>query len=298
MDLDPDHSSAHSDQEAMRQRLLSTVEKAGLPGPPPELALPLHPAAVEVAHLAWCELRSGPPAPPRAKELARWLDDAAAARSTATGPAEWPVELAGPGQPHLSRALDRTSASPGAWRPADRAALASAVRLLGAVWPGMLGELRASVAQVALLDGAPADGRTGIAVHGAVLVDRRCFSPTPAGLLGSVRLAEALVHEGTLTRCAAAAAREPFATGTDPVAARQLDERVGRMVALSRCVLLYRRLLGSGPAAEPAVEQRHDRLLADLGEAVDTVGAHRAALTERGIRLLDRGVRLAGGIVP
>ncbi|MCC3767320.1 hypothetical protein [Streptomyces sp. UNOC14_S4] len=174
--------------------------------------------------------------------------------------------------------------------PADRAALAPAVRLLGAVWPAMLDELRASVAQVVLSDDTTAEGdHTDAVPQGTVLIDRHCLTPSPDGLLGSVRLAEALVREGTRTRYDAAAECEPFVTGAAPAGPLR------RMVVLSRCALLYRRLLESGPAAEPALEQRHARLLADLGEAVAAVGTHRAELTDRGLRLLDRGARLTSG---
>ncbi|MEU5427005.1 hypothetical protein AB0H73_15565 [Streptomyces olivoreticuli] len=266
MDLDPDHSSARGDQEALRRLLLSAVEKAGLPGPPPELSLPLHPAAVEAARLAG---REHPLAPERAAELARQLGEASAALppEAATGPVEWPVEQADPdGLPHLRRAVARSAELPptaalGRWRPADRAVFASAVRLLDAVWPRMLGELRATVAQVALLDGAAVDGHIDAAVRGAVLIGRRVLSPTPAGLPASVRLAETLVYEGTRSRCAAAvAAREPFPAAEE-------DGACHRAVGLARCVLLYERLLGAGPAAEPAMEERYGRLRAELGTA-------------------------------
>ncbi len=266
MDLDPDHSSARGDQEALRRLLLSTVEKAGLPGPPPELSLPLRPAAVEAARLAG---REHPLAPERAAELARRLGEASAALppEAATGPVEWPVELADPGElPHLWRAVARSTELPPTaalvrWLPADRAVFASAVRLLAAVWPRMLGELRATVAQVALLDGAAVDGHADTTVPGAVLIGRHLLSPAPAGLPASVGLAEALVYEGTRSRCAAAAAaRGPFP-------AAEGDGACHRAVGLARCVLLYERLLGAGPAAEPAMEERYGRLRAELGSA-------------------------------
>ncbi|RLU82303.1 hypothetical protein CTZ27_30630 [Streptomyces griseocarneus] len=185
-------------------------------------------------------------------------------------------------------ALDPASGGTGTWHAAERAALASAVRLLGAVWPAMLDELRASVTRVALLDGTTADDDRA---QGAVLIGRHCFTPSPDGLLGSVRLAEALVREGTRAVYDAAAEREPFAR------ARQPAEAVRRMVVLSRCALLYRRLLESGPAAEPAMERRHALLLTELGEAVAAAGAHRSELTDHGLRLLDRSARLTSGAV-
>ncbi|MFI1800185.1 hypothetical protein ACH427_22935 [Streptomyces sp. NPDC020379] len=208
MDLDPDHSSARGDQETLRRVLLTALEQAGLPGPPRELPLPLHPAAAEVA---------------------RRLNTADAT----TGPAEWPVEL------------------PGSWQPAERATFAAGVRLLAAVWPHMLDELRATVSQVTLLDTLPTDA----AALGVAALDRRSLTPTPAGLPGSVRLAEALVYEGTRCRGAAEAA----ARGTAAA------EPSHRTVALARCVLLYERLLSAGPAAEPAMEERYGRLRAELG---------------------------------
>ncbi|MEV8479830.1 hypothetical protein [Streptomyces sp. NPDC051173] len=221
MDLDPDHSSARGDQEALQRVLLSALERAGLPGPPPELSLPLHPAAAKAA-------RERTLTPGRAAELARQLTTA----DTATGPVEWPVEL------------------PGSWQPADRATFASGVRLLAAVWPRMLDELRETVSRVTLLDALP----TGAAALGVAAIDRQSLTPAPSGLPASVRLAEALVYEGT--RCRAAAAAATHETTNEPS---------DRAVALARCVLLYERLLGAGPAAEPAMEERYGRLRAELG---------------------------------
>ncbi|MGW2367786.1 hypothetical protein ACWCZ5_19660 [Streptomyces sp. NPDC001667] len=227
MDLDPDHSSARADQETLRRVLLNALEQAGLPGPPPELPLPLHPAAAQAARERTLT-----------RELAQHLNTAA---RTADGLVEWPVELSD------------------SWQPADRATFASAVRLLAAVWPQMLDELRATVSQVTLL-GAPPTDATAL---GVAVIDRQCLAATPAGLPASVRLAEALVHEGT--RCRGAA--EVAARGTTTA------EPSDRPVALARCVLLYERLLSAGPAAEPAMEERYGRLRAELGAMAGGGGA-------------------------
>ncbi|MFF7727010.1 aKG-HExxH-type peptide beta-hydroxylase [Streptomyces sp. NPDC008001] len=323
MDVEPDPSSAQDDQEALRRLLLKVVAGTGLPGPAPHFPLPLHPAAVEAVHRAQRERRSGTYAPERTEELVRQL-----ARRPAAEGAE-PVDPEG--QDHLRRSLSRAlaqrpdrpggdgtpvTAALGTWSAADRAVLAEALGLLGTVWPRMLGELRAVVAQVALLDGMAIDGYTDFTVHGAVLINRRRLAPARSGLPGAVRLAEALVHEGTHNRCNAAAVREPFLTSAADACAgplatplradpRPLSGLFQQTVVLARCVRLYGRAAGAGTAMAPAaaagpdtaaaaaVRARHDRLLRDLRAAVATLEDHRAGLTEHGRRLLDRSARVA-----
>ncbi|MEW2575429.1 aKG-HExxH-type peptide beta-hydroxylase [Streptomyces syringium] len=318
MDVEPDRSSARDDQDALRRLLLKAATASGLPEPAAGWTIPPHPAAVEAVHRAQRERRSARTGGP--------------ARPSLRSPAAEPLDPVDPADhPHLARSLaralarlpDRTgadgqpvTASPGTWSAADRAVLADALGLLGTVWPRMLGELRTVVAQVALLDGMAIDGYTDFTVHGAVLINRRRLSPTRAGLPGPVRLAEALVHEGTHNRCNAAAVSEPFLT---PAA----DERAGLLatplradprplsglfqqtVVLARCVQLYRRIAGgqgAGGAAGQVAGDRHDRLLGDLRAAVTALEAHRSRLTGHGRRLLDQSALIAaaahGGATP
>lgn len=306
MDVEPDLAAAHADQQALQRLLTAVAEGAGLP------PLPLHPAAVEAAHRAQGAARRGGTDGAGAP-VNGWAGPPAPA---ATGPAAWPVELAGPADhPHLLRSLRRAlaqlpsragadgqpvTAALGPWRTADREALEAAVRLLQDVWPAMLDELRTVVRQVALLDGMAIDGFTDFTVHGAVLINRRRLSAARSGLPGPARLAEALVHEGTHNRCNVAGVRAPFlrpaaddAAGplTTPLRSdpRPLSGLFQQTVVLARCVLLHRRTAdGAGlrAAGRAAVRARHDRLLTDLRTAVTSLTAHRAGLTEHGAGLL------------
>ncbi|MFC5148700.1 aKG-HExxH-type peptide beta-hydroxylase [Streptomyces aureoversilis] len=315
MDVEPDLTTAHADQQALQRLLTAVAEGAGLP------PLPLHPAAVEAAHRAQGAVRRGGGGAGAGGAPANgWAGPPAPA---ATGPAAWPVELAGPADhPHLLRSLRRALAQlpsrPGAdgqpvtaalgpWRTADQEALEAAVRLLQDVWPEMLDELRTVVRQVALLDGMAIDGFTDFTVHGAVLINRRRLSATRSGLPGPARLAEALVHEGTHNRCNVAGVRAPFlhpaADDTaGPLATplrpdpRPLSGLFQQTVVLARCVLLHRRTADEGtlPAAgRAAVRARHDRLLTDLGTAVTSLTAHRTVLTEHGAGLLRQCATIA-----
>ncbi|QLE71054.1 hypothetical protein FGW37_05050 [Streptomyces rectiverticillatus] len=317
MDVEPDLTAAHADQQALQRLLTAVAEDAGLP------PLPLHPAAVEAAHRAQAAVRrAGGGAGAGTAPANGWAGPPAPA---ATGPAAWPVELAGPpDHPHLLRSLRRALAQlpsrPGAdgqpvtaalgpWRTADREALKAAVGLLQGVWPEMLDELRTVVRQVALLDGMAIDGFTDFAVHGAVLINRRRLSATRSGLPGPARLAEALVHEGTHNRCNVAGVQAPFlrpaADDTaGPLATplrsdpRPLSGLFQQTVVLARCALLHRRTADEGalPAAgATAVRTRHDRLLTDLGTAVTSLAAHRTGLTEHGAELLRQCAAIARG---
>ncbi|MGK5733911.1 aKG-HExxH-type peptide beta-hydroxylase [Streptomyces sp. URMC 124] len=346
MDVEPDLTTAQADQQALQRVLAAVAKGAGLP------PLPLHPAAVEAAHRAQAAARrvaagaaanvdagagagagaaantdTAPASVPTPVPVpgSDWAGPPAPA---ATGPAAWPVELAGPADhPHLLRSLRRAlaqlpprsgadgqpvTAALGPWRAADREALEAAVRLLQGAWPGMLGELRTVVRQVALLDGMAIDGFTDFTVHGAVLINRRRLSAARSGLPGPARLAEALVHEGTHNRCNVAGVRAPFlrpaaddAAGplatplrSDP---RPLSGLFQQTVVLARCVLLHRRAADGGalpagaPAAAAAVRARHDRLLTDLATAVTSLSAHRAGLTDHGTRLLHQCAAIARG---
>ncbi|MEV6975012.1 HEXXH motif-containing putative peptide modification protein [Kitasatospora sp. NPDC093806] len=157
---------------------------------------------------------------------------------------------------------DGLPATPGSvvvrWREREAGALGEAAALLAVAWPEAHRELGTVLAQIALLEGPAIDGFTDFAVHGAVFVRRDRLAPGPDGLPGPVRLAEALVHEGTHTRCnAASVTAEPFlrpAQGDarlvstplriDP---RPLSGLFQQVVVLARSVLLYERLLDLRP---------------------------------------------------
>ena len=145
------------------------------------------------------------------------------------------------------------------------------------------------------MDGGGIDGFTDFRVHGAVFVNRRRFAtgrPIPA----EIRVAEALVHEGTHTRCNAAALGRPFLlpAGTDddllvltPLRPdlRPLNGLFQQVVVLARCLSLYDRLAGAGNGGE-AVAARRDKLLAQSRQGLGTIGAHRARLAPHGLEVL------------
>lgn len=191
------------------------------------------------------------------------------------------------------------------WERAERAALDDSRDRLAAAWPEMLTELRICVAQVALLEGRVIDGFTDFATHGAVYVNRARLGASPRGLPGPVRFAEALVHEGTHTRCNAAQLSSPFLTaaadGVDPVRTplradpRPLAGLFQQAVVLTRCTELYRRLLNAEhttvTAAEhttvtPALAARRDRLSSNARQAIGTLRQHRGSLTAHGLAVL------------
>ncbi|MCX5379740.1 HEXXH motif-containing putative peptide modification protein [Streptomyces sp. NBC_00091] len=307
MHVEPDAKGAVHERTELLHRMRRVLERAELAAP--ERAALRHPAVVEVVHAAGRALRSGPLDPERRRRLAARLEGVSP--SAAFGPAD--------PQGHLSRSVARAlravPARQGAdgrpvtaevvvWRESEREALAQAVGLLTRVWPQGAAEVRESVAEIALLDGEAIDGFTDFTVHGAVLVHRARLTDSAAGLPGPVRFAEALVHEGTHTRCNAAALTEPFLIpdepqGTDadapggggellvatPLRAdpRPLTGLFQQTVVLARSVLLYRRL---AVLEDPAVGARHDRLLGSAHQAVETLDSHSGKLTAHGQRLL------------
>ncbi|MFJ2775144.1 aKG-HExxH-type peptide beta-hydroxylase [Kitasatospora sp. NPDC087315] len=282
-----------------------------------------HPAVIELAHTAQRALRSGPLTPERHDELAARLDTALAlARAVPgrdCGGRPWRLELAGP-QPHLSRSVARAladtppapaagarnGAAPAtsevrAWTDTERATADEAIRLLAAVWPAMLDELTYTVRQIALLSGEAIEGFTDFTVHGAVFLGRERLTDEPDGLPAPLRLAEALLHEGTHQRCNAALISTPLwhrtaeqgALVATPLRAdrRPLGGLFHQMVVLSRSASFYRRLLTgrSGPALDQELlRTRYARHREDVGQAATTLEAHRAALTDEGRRVLAR----------
>ncbi len=301
MRVEPDAAEAADDRAHLLRRMRGVLERAEL-APPVSDGL-RHPAAVEVVHIAGRALRSSPLTPEQRRTLAARLEQV-------------PPPVFGPADPqgHLTRSVARAlrsvpahqgadgrqaTAQVAAWQEPERAALARAVDLLTRVWPEGAAEVRETVAEIALLDGEAIDGFTDFTVHGAILVNRARLTAGAAGLPGSVRFAEALVHEGTHTRCNAAALTDPFLLPDQPqgpgVSDRDLlvatplraDPRpltglFQQTVVLARSVLLYRRLVGLGEV----VDARRETLVSSAHQAVATLGAHADKLTAHGNRLL------------
>lgn len=312
MRVEPDARRSAEERSVLARMTRSALERAGQDVSPEEAA---HPAVVEAAHIAQSVLRKGPPGP---ESIARLSGMLARARSgiadTPPSGLPWPVGLAAP-QPHLERsvaralkAVPRTDGDTGnrsgsavvAWRERDTEVIRGTIALLADLWPGAYAELREILRQTVLLDGPALDGFTDFAVHGAVFIRRDRLGPDTGGLPGTVRLAEALVHEGTHTRCnAASVAAEPFlrpAADGGPLVTTplRLDPRpltglFQQMVVLARSVLLYRRLLGETAAdtrTTAAVRARHDELARSATEAVHIMTGHARALTDHGEAVL------------
>ncbi|MFJ5102697.1 aKG-HExxH-type peptide beta-hydroxylase [Streptomyces sp. NPDC088554] len=324
MRVEPDAREAVDDRRELLERMRTVLDRADLADPSGSLPLPppdgilRHPAAIEAVHTAQHALRSGPLTAERRAALASVLAGVAGEEPPGFGPA--------PPQDHLRRSVARAlrsipprTGAGGApvvadvapWDADEQQALVRAMALLAEAWPEMVGELAETVTEVALLDGDAIDGFTDFTVHGAVLIHRSRLTANAAGLPGPVRCAEALVHEGTHTRCNAAAVAEPFllpapapadegpersagAPGALLVATplradpRPLSGLFQQTVVLARSVLLYQRLdrLSELLAAEPAAAARRARLTASARQAVDTLGRHADALTEAGRSVL------------
>ncbi|MFJ1615182.1 MULTISPECIES: aKG-HExxH-type peptide beta-hydroxylase [unclassified Streptomyces] len=319
MRVEPDARQSAEECSALAHMTRSALERAGLAVSPKEAT---HPAIVEAAHVAQHILRAGPPAPERLARLSGMVDLARSA--IAAPPASglpWPARLAAPG-PHLERSVVRALKSlpaPGgetgtpqgsvvdAWRARDEEVFRETIALLAANWPGAHAELGQILLQIALLDGPAIDGFTDFTVHGAVFIRRSRLAPDPDALPGAVRLAEALVHEGTHTRCnAASVAAQPFLRPVDddgPMVSTplRLDPRpltglFQQMVVLARSVSLYRRLLAGDTAdsgAAAAVRSRHDQLALSAADAVRTMTEHRDVLTDHGRTVLADAAEVA-----
>ncbi|MER5618634.1 HEXXH motif-containing putative peptide modification protein [Streptomyces sp. NPDC002215] len=317
--MEPDASQSAEECSALAHMTRLTLERAGLAVSPEEAA---HPAIVEAAHIAQHFLRTGPLTPERLARLSGVVDRA---RTTiVTSPASglpWLAQLAAPG-PHLERSVVRALKSipnpggePGTphssvvvgWRARDEAAIRETIALLAANWPGEYAELRQILLQIALLDGPAIDGFTDFTVHGAVFIRRSRLGPAPDALPGPIRLAEALVHEGTHTRCnAASVAAQPFLRPVDDdgpmvstplrIDPRPLTGLFQQMVVLARSVLLYRRLLAgdTGDSSTAAtVQSRHDQLALSAVDAVRTMTDHQDMLTDHGRTVLEDAAEVA-----
>jgi HEXXH motif-containing protein len=188
------------------------------------------------------------------------------------------------------------------WRDTDRVVFTKAVNLLEAAWPQMLAELREMVRQVVLLRGDAIEGFTDFAVHGSVMINQARLATGSTGLPGPVRLAEALVHEGTHTRCNAAQMVRPFLrpAGGDgelvmtPLRAdpRPLTGLFQQLVVLVRSALLYRRLPVGEGIGDAAHRARLDRLIGQAHQSAETLARHLKALTSHGQEVLAEATAL------
>ncbi|MGA5194292.1 aKG-HExxH-type peptide beta-hydroxylase [Streptomyces exfoliatus] len=301
----PDAVAARRAEDALWHATDAVLLRTGAGGSVPP---PRHPARKAAAHRAG----AGPlhlTAPP--ERTASAGEDPAAVPPPRQAAGRWAVDLATPA-PHLAAAVGRALASipqnretktgtegPGAvlrgWEPEQAAVLAETAERLDQVWPAMLAELHEGVRQIALLDGRAIDGFTDFTTHGAVFVNAARLTAGRTGLPGWVRLADALVHEGTHTRCNAAAFSTPFlvsATVPGPSVmtplrpdARPLTGLFQQTVVLARQTVLYRLIHRRAPLPDPqreAVAARRVQLLEKAFQGVDTLGRHRAALTPAG----------------
>ena len=272
-----------------------------------------YPGLFAAAYAAQAALRAGRPPLETRRALASRLGDAvrradeSAARRGASGSAVWPVDLAPPEEhlvASLARAVSQVPQRPdrlealaalqvGAWDDEDRAVFAAATDLLERTWPEMLAELRIVVVQIALLRGFGIDGFTDVATHGAIYVNGARLRPgVESGLDGSVRLAEALVHEAAHNRCNAAALSTPFLAdagpGDEPVLQtplrqdpRPLTGLLQQLVVLVRSAMLYDRLLDAGMAQQALVDRR-EKLRGQASEALRVISGHTGRLTDHG----------------
>jgi HEXXH motif-containing protein len=194
--------------------------------------------------------------------------------------------------------LDRSmSMDLGEWREDEQDVFCAAGCLLAQVWPQMLAEASVVVRQVALLVGRQIDGYTDFTTHGVVFINRRRLELGRTGLPGPVRLAEALVHEGTHNRFNVAALWRPFLINevgqgapvllatplrSDP---RPLAGLFQQLVVLVRSVNLYDRLLPSGTfdsSEQQALEARRDVLRRQADQALVMIRNQADALTAYG----------------
>lgn len=304
----PDAAAARRAEDALWRATDAVLRRTGAGGAAP----PRHPARKAAAHRTGTE---PPPltAPPGRRASAD--EDPAAVPLPRTASGRWAVDLADPA-PHLAVAVGRALASipqsretmtgtqePGAvvlaWEAGHTAVLTEAAEWLDQEWPAMLAELEEGVRQIALLGGRAIDGFTDFTTHGAVFVNAARLTVGRTGLPGWVRLADALVHEGTHTRCNAAAFSTPFlisATGPgtsvmtplrpDP---RPLTGLFQQTVVLVRQTVLYRLLYREAPLSDPqreAAADRRARLVEKAFQGVGTLGRHRTALTPAGEAVL------------
>ncbi|MGW7069872.1 aKG-HExxH-type peptide beta-hydroxylase [Streptomyces sp. NPDC054855] len=300
----PDAVAARRAEDALWHTTDAVLRRTGAGGSAPFR----HPARKAAAHQAGAE---PPPLTASPERTASAGEPPAAVPPPRKAAGRWAVDLADPA-PHLAAAVGRALASlpqgreaktgtegPGAvvraWEPEQAAVLAETAERLDEVWPTMLAELQEGVRQIALLAGRAIDGFTDFTTHGAVFVNASRLTVGRTGLPGWVRLADALVHEGTHTRCNAAAFSTPFlvsATGSgtsvmtplrpDP---RPLTGLFQQTVVLVRQTILYRLIHQEAPLSDlqrEAVAERRARLLEKALQGVDTLGRHRTTLTPAG----------------
>ncbi|MFF4168035.1 aKG-HExxH-type peptide beta-hydroxylase [Streptomyces sp. NPDC001741] len=301
----PDAVAAGRAEDILWHATDMVLRRAGADGAAPP---PRHPARKAAAHRAGTEPLSVTAPPERTASIDEGL---AAVPQPVELVGRWAVDLAAPA-PHLTAAIGRALASipqdrvtdtategPGAvvrgWEPEHAAVLTEAADRLEQVWPAMSAELHQGVRQIVLLDGRAIDGFTDFITHGAVFVNAARLGVGRAGLPGWVRLADALVHEGTHTRCNAAAFSTPFlirATGPGPSVItplrpdpRPLTGLFQQTVVLVRQAILYRLIHWGAPLSDlqrETVADRRARLLEKAYQGVDLLGRHRAALTPAG----------------
>ncbi|WP_407555324.1 HEXXH motif-containing putative peptide modification protein [Streptomyces sp. Pv4-95] len=302
--VSPDAGAARRDEDALWSTTDAVLRTAGACAPGPAR----HPARKAAAHAVRTESADGV-APAVSPEPGAGGAVVPPPRRAA---GRWPVDLADPA-PHLEQAVDRALASlpPGhgpaadaagrhsvvrAWDAEQAAVLAASAEWLHRTWPTMFAELREGVRQIALLHGPSIDGFTDFTTHGAVFVNASRLTTGRTGLTGWVRLADALVHEGTHTRCNAAALSTPFlvpgtGTGSAPTMStplradpRPLTGLFQQTVVLARQVVLYRLLYEEAPADLPpkAVAARRTQVLDRARQGAETLSRYRASLTPAG----------------
>lgn len=284
----PDAREAVRDEQAVQRVVRSVLAAAGVDQPVRTAA---HPAVVAAAFRA--QAGHGRTA------LAGTVVDAALPLGAAA-PAAHLTHSAARALAALPAGADASGGSRVvAWGAAQRAVLTESCGWLESAWPQMHAELRACVVQVALLEGGAIDGFTDFASHGAVFVNRSRLGAGSLGLPGALRLAEALVHEGTHTRCNAAALSTPFlvvragdASGSElvqtPLRAdpRPLAGLFQQAVVLARCAALHQRLLDVEAPATSALAARRDKLADGAWQAIGTLHERSALLSAHGLAVL------------
>jgi hypothetical protein len=336
MRVEPDDCSVGADQGALVRTVRSRLEHAAttpllrqaldraLPARAPgEAPPPLYPGLMTAAH----RVRSvpGPVAegangredripPGFDAELSAVLERADASTRRAHPPlaGTWQLDLP-PAEPHLAESVRRalaqipcrTDITPSAdvvgWRDTERAVAAEAAEAIRRVWPGMFAELATVVRQLALLAGPSINGFTDFATHGAIYLNRSRLAVGRDGLPGYVRLAEALVHEATHSRCNAASVSTRFLAEdgagenlvNTPLRAdpRPLSGLFQQIVVIARSVRLYDLVLDrvadrrAGDGA--ALSSRRNTLCEQGVRGLRTARAHADALSEAGLAVLD-----------
>jgi hypothetical protein len=313
MRVDPDHICALRDEQNLSSIVRGYLERALAPEPVKVGREIGYPGFVAIAHqarrTAKAELAARVPA------VAARATRSSSRAAAGIGDSCWAADLAPP-EPHLSESLRRALAglpehrsgrtvdlAVVGWDDGHRRVFERTRDMLAAVWPEMLAELSATVRQVALLKGWGIDGYTDFVVHGAIFVNTARLGDGSDGLPAHIRLAEALVHEGTHSRCNAGAATEPVLVSAEAASARgplvptplRADPRpvsglFQQVLVLARCVALYDRL----PASD-AVRARRERLLGQGRQGVATLRAHLCELTSQGRALVDEAAVLLQG---